>query len=246
MKVTRLPDVEPRRRRVAVGTFDGVHLGHREVIRGADTVLTFEPHPAVVLHPDTAPQLLTSLKRKAQIVAELGAEEVIVVPFDTAFAARSAEAFADDVLVGTLGATHVSVGENFRFGHRARGDAALLAAQTAFETSVRRLVELDGEIREERTKVVASRGRLVRRVEAWDDALRDEYTRMCADRGHELARGASPPLEGWEAVIEPSVPEGPALLGFVAARIAEVRDGVAAYHAERARQTDWLVARLGL
>ena len=52
MKVTRLPDVQPRPRRVAVGTFDGVHLGHREVIAGADTVLTFEPHPTAVVQPD--------------------------------------------------------------------------------------------------------------------------------------------------------------------------------------------------
>ena len=107
-------------------------------------------------------------------------------------------------------------------------------------------VELDGEIVEEGMKLVAERGRLTRRIEAWDDATRDAYTRMCADRAHELARGASPPLEDWEAVVEPSVPEGPALLGFVAARIAEEISGTEAYHAERARQTGWLVERLGL
>jgi hypothetical protein len=107
-------------------------------------------------------------------------------------------------------------------------------------------VELAGEIVEEPTKLVASRARLLRRVAAWNDGLRDEYTRMCADRAHELALGASPPLEQWDAVIEPSVPEGPALLGFVAARIAEEREGTAAYHAERGRQTAWLVERLGL
>lgn len=106
-------------------------------------------------------------------------------------------------------------------------------------------IELDGAITEETTKIVASRGRLLRRIEAWDD-LRDAYTRMCADRGHELARGATPALGDWEAVIEPSIPEGPALLGFVAARIAEEISGPAAYRAERARQTDWLVGRLGL
>jgi hypothetical protein len=107
-------------------------------------------------------------------------------------------------------------------------------------------IELDGEIVEQPTKVVASRARLLRRLDAWDDALRDTYTRMCADRAHDLALGASPPLEGWDAVVEPSVPEGPALLGFVAARIAEEISGTEAYHAERARQTEWLVERLGL
>ena len=69
---------------------------------------------------------------------------------------------------------------------------------------------------------------------------------MCADRAHELALGHSPPLDAWDAVVEPSVREGPALLGFVAARIAEEISGPPAYHAERARQTEWLVERLGL
>ena len=107
-------------------------------------------------------------------------------------------------------------------------------------------IELEGEVVERRSKLVASRGRLVRRVEAWDDSLRDAYTRMCADRAHELALSASPPLETWDAVVEPSVPEGPALLGFVAARIAEEISGAEAYREERASQTEWLVARLGL
>ena len=144
--VVPLQDAERRPRRVAVGTFDGVHLGHREVIRGADTVVTFEPHPAVVLHPESPPRLLTSLERKAQIIGGLGVPEVVVVPFDAAFAARSAQDFADDVLVGALGATHVSVGENFHFGHRASGKPSTLAADPRFETRVVRLLESDGQI----------------------------------------------------------------------------------------------------
>jgi hypothetical protein len=106
--------------------------------------------------------------------------------------------------------------------------------------------ELDRDIVEERTKVIASRARLTRRIETWDGPMRERYTRMCADRAHELASTASPPLADWEAVIEPSIPEGPALLGFVAARIAEEISGPDAYHAERARQTGWLVEQLGL
>jgi hypothetical protein len=107
-------------------------------------------------------------------------------------------------------------------------------------------VELDGEVEDAGMKLVAPRGRLTRRIDAWDDEVREAYTRMCADRAHELARGATRPLEHWDAVVEPSIPEGPALLGFVAARIAEEISGAGAYHAERARQTEWLVARLGL
>lgn len=107
-------------------------------------------------------------------------------------------------------------------------------------------VELGGDFVEEATKVTASRGRLVRRIPAWDEQ-RDAYTRMCADRAHELVRSAPPELAHWEGVVEPSVPEGPALLGFVAARIAEEIAGSAdAYHAERARQGEWLAERLAL
>ena len=146
MDVTWLPDARPRPRDLAVGEFDGVHLGHREVIRGADTVLTFEPHPRTVVAPDTAPKLLTSLEIKADLIAELGVQELVVIPFDGARMAQTAQDFIDHELVGRLGAERVSVGENFRFGNRARGDAALLCEQDAFETRVVELVELEGEI----------------------------------------------------------------------------------------------------
>ena len=146
MKITQLPDAEPRPRRVAVGTFDGVHRGHREVIEGADTVLTFEPHPVSVISPGNEPKLLTTLQRKAELVATLGVRELVVIPFDREFASLSAREFIDDVLVGRLGASHVSVGENFHFGNRAQGDAELLRAEPRFETRVAPLLEVDGEI----------------------------------------------------------------------------------------------------
>jgi len=145
VRVTPLPEVEPRPRRVAVGVFDGVHLGHREVVRGADTVLTFDPHPLAVIQPAAAPKLLTPTPVKADLLGELGLDEVAVIPFDEEFSRRSAESFVDDVIVGALGATHVSVGRNFRFGHRARGDADMLAADPRFETRVVELVEVEGE-----------------------------------------------------------------------------------------------------
>ena len=146
MDVTWLPDAQPRPRNLAVGEFDGVHLGHREVIRGADTVLTFEPHPRTVVAPDSAPKLLTSLETKADLIAALGVQELVVIPFDGSFAAQTAQEFIEGVLIDQLGAERVSVGENFRFGNKARGDAALLQQQTGFETRVVRLVELEGEI----------------------------------------------------------------------------------------------------
>jgi riboflavin kinase/FMN adenylyltransferase len=129
-----------------VGSFDGVHLGHREVIRGSDSVLTFDPHPSAVVAPQHTPKLLTPLAVKAELVQELGVQELIVIPFDAEFAKRSAEEFIDDVLVGTLGATYVSVGENFRFGNRAKGDPRMLAEDNRFSTRVVPLFEVDGEI----------------------------------------------------------------------------------------------------
>jgi len=151
VRITSLPDVQTDRRaaskrQVAVGTFDGVHLGHREVIRGSDSVLTFEPHPVSVVAPQHAPKLLTPLPVKAELIASLGVQELIVIPFDAAFAARSAQEFIDEVLVQTLGAARVSVGENFRFGHRAQGDTQLLADDGRFQTTVHPLLEVDGEI----------------------------------------------------------------------------------------------------
>jgi riboflavin kinase / FMN adenylyltransferase len=147
VKVTRLPELERGgARSVAVGTFDGVHLGHRRVITGADSVLTFDPHPVSVVAPQHTPKLLTTLARKAELIAELGVRELIVIPFDAAFARRSAQDFIEEVLVGALGATRVAIGENFRFGHKAQGDPELLAADGRFATVVHPLLEVDGEI----------------------------------------------------------------------------------------------------
>src|SRR3954452_10128240 len=117
MKVTPLPEVEPqpgKRRRVAIGTFDGVHLGHREVIDGADTVLTFSPHPLSVVRPDAVPKLLTTYEIKRDLIAGLGVEELVVIPFDRDFQSKTAEEFVQQVLIEKLQAEHVSVGENFR------------------------------------------------------------------------------------------------------------------------------------
>ncbi len=151
MKVTRLTDLpvlprgEAGPRNVAIGTFDGVHVGHREVIRGNDTVLTFDPHPVSVIRPEAAPKLLAPFSVKRDLIAGLGVEELVVIPFDREFAAKTADEFVDDVLVGQLGATSVSVGENFRFGRGAQGTPEFLAADDRFQTRVVPLVEAAGE-----------------------------------------------------------------------------------------------------
>jgi riboflavin kinase/FMN adenylyltransferase len=145
VKVTSLHEAEPRPRRVAIGTFDGIHLGHREVIRGNDTVLTFDPHPLAVLKPDAVPKLLQSFPIKRDLIAGLGVEELVVIPFDKEFSSKTAAQFIDEVLVERLTATHVSVGENFRFGHAAEGNADKLRERSEFETRVVPLVEVAGE-----------------------------------------------------------------------------------------------------
>jgi riboflavin kinase/FMN adenylyltransferase len=139
-------DAKPGASCVALGTFDGVHLGHRDVIAGSDAVLTFEPHPVAVVAPSHTPRLLTPLAIKADLIASLGVEELIVIDFDAHFAALSARAFVDEALVGKLGVTRVSVGENYRFGRSAKGDVAMLEADGRFATRVVPLRELDGEI----------------------------------------------------------------------------------------------------
>jgi riboflavin kinase/FMN adenylyltransferase len=145
IKVTSLPDAEPRPRNVAIGTFDGVHLGHRAVIEGADTVLTFDPHPLEVLHPAATPKLIMPFGVKRDVIEGLGVQELVVIPFDKEFAQRSAEDFIEHVLLEKLDAKQVSVGENFRFGAKAKGDPAMLEARPEFETRVVPLVEVDGE-----------------------------------------------------------------------------------------------------
>jgi riboflavin kinase / FMN adenylyltransferase len=147
MKVLSLGDVEPGGgpRSVAIGTFDGVHLGHREVIRGSDTVLTFDPHPLSVIHPEATPKLLTTFPVKRDLIESLGVNELVVIPFDRSFSQQSAEEFVQDVLIRRLGAERVSVGENFRFGKGAKGTADFLRSHDEFETNVTPLVEVAGE-----------------------------------------------------------------------------------------------------
>jgi len=143
--VTPLPDAEPHPRHVAIGTFDGVHLGHQAVIDGADTVLTFDPHPLEILHPAALPKLIMPFSVKRDVIEGLGVQELVVIPFDREFATLPAEGFIEDVLVERLGAERVSVGENFRFGAKAKGDPEMLAAHSEFTTRVVPLVEVGGE-----------------------------------------------------------------------------------------------------
>ncbi|WP_426959582.1 bifunctional riboflavin kinase/FAD synthetase [Muricoccus radiodurans] len=120
---------------VALGNFDGVHLGHRAVLAAAHAArpdlplcaLTFEPHPREVFRPQDPPFRLTLLPAKAAALAAAGCAHVHAVPFDAVLAAMPAEAFLDTILHGALGARHLACGADFAFGHRRGGDVAMLA-----------------------------------------------------------------------------------------------------------------------
>ena len=122
---------------VTIGMFDGVHVGHQRIVaRAAEigaqrglpvVVVTFDPHPAEVVRPGSHPPYLASGRRRAQLLAGLGVDAVCVLRFDYAFSQLGPDEFVRSVLADRLHAAVVVVGENFRFGHRAAGDVALLA-----------------------------------------------------------------------------------------------------------------------
>jgi riboflavin kinase/FMN adenylyltransferase len=142
---------------VTIGFFDGVHLGHREVLERTvelarerslrSVAVTFDRHPREILTPDRVPRLLTTLERKIALIQQTGLEELVVLPFTRELANRSAEWFVEDVLVGGLGTRHAVVGPNFTFGHKALGTVEVLrekGMEQGFSVEVPGLLELDG------------------------------------------------------------------------------------------------------
>jgi riboflavin kinase/FMN adenylyltransferase len=123
---------------VTIGVFDGVHRGHQTIIgqavrRAAElgvqsVVVTFDPHPMEVIRPGSHPPVLTTSRRKAELIECLGVDGMCVIPFTKDFSKLTAAQFVHDVLVEDLHAAEVVVGENFRFGHKAAGDVPALAA----------------------------------------------------------------------------------------------------------------------
>jgi riboflavin kinase/FMN adenylyltransferase len=131
IEVTSLPDAEPRPRHVAIGTFDGVHRGHKAVVEAASatglaaTVITFDPHPRVALGNQV--ELITTLERRLELLAEAGAESVLVAGFTPELQGLEPEQFAESYL-RAIGAEAIAAGHDFRFGRRRRGDLGLLAS----------------------------------------------------------------------------------------------------------------------
>lgn len=155
---------------VAIGNFDGVHIGHQELIRrmvAAATnyavipaVLTFDPHPAVIVAPERAPLAIISLEERLRVLETLGVRQILVLPFTPAVARMTPEEFCKDVLSGALRATAVVVGENFRFGAHQAGNAATLrdlGISLGFATEFLPPVVYRGEV----VSSSAIRGRLI-------------------------------------------------------------------------------------
>ena len=124
---------------VTIGMYDGVHRGHQELIGAAVAraramrrpclLLTFDPHPAEVIRPGSHPAILTSMDRKAELVAELGVDAMCVLPFTPEFMRLSPETFTHTVLVEQLHVAQVVVGENFTYGHKAAGNVGSLTVE---------------------------------------------------------------------------------------------------------------------
>ena len=152
-----LSDAPQGARVVALGSFDGVHLGHRAVIERAvsvarergltATVATFHPHPITVLRPELAPRQLSTIARRAALIAELEVDELVLIRFDHTFSLLSPDDFAESVLAEVLGARHVVVGTNFRYGQGARGDTRALqesGERLGFTAEAAPLLEIGG------------------------------------------------------------------------------------------------------
>lgn len=144
---------------VSIGNFDGVHLGHRKVLRevvvrarrmeAASVAVTFDPHPARVLRPENALKLITPLDVRLELLRQTGLDAVVVLPFNQEFSTLSARRFAEQVITRKLHAREVHEGDNFNFGHRAEGDVTRLAEygrDLGFSVQVYPVVHMRGEI----------------------------------------------------------------------------------------------------
>jgi riboflavin kinase / FMN adenylyltransferase len=144
---------------LTIGNFDGVHYGHRQILRRVislaaehgwkPSVLTFDPHPTRVVAPDRMPPLMTSPEVRAELMAEEGIEQVLILPFTQELALLTPEEFARKLLVETLGARVVLVGDNFRFGCRQAGNVSVLnelGRELGFQTEVLGAVRWRGRI----------------------------------------------------------------------------------------------------
>ena len=231
---------------VTIGTFDGVHLGHRALIaltvaeargRGlTPVVLTWDRHPATTLRPEVAPPMLASPERKVELLSETGADVVAVLPFDVPLSQREPESFVEDVLVKGLGARLVLVGDGWRFGRGRRGSVAMLeelGRDLGFEARGVTLEEVEGE--------PASSSRVRKAVTSGDLGLAERLLGRPFDLDgvveHGDSRGAGLGYPTANVAIDPSIAAPPVgvYAGRARARPAGSADG-------RERDASWFAA----
>ncbi|MDQ3916063.1 MAG: bifunctional riboflavin kinase/FAD synthetase [Actinomycetota bacterium] len=203
---------------ITIGTFDGVHLGHRALIartiaeanqRGlASVVLTWDRHPAMTLRPDKAPPMLSSPERKIELLQETGADVIAVLPFDVPLSRRPPESFVEDVLVKGLGARLVLVGSGWRFGKGRAGTVELLeelGRDLGFEARGVELEEVSGE--------AASSSRVRKAITAGDLVLAERLLGRAFDLDgvveHGDSRGAGLGFPTANLAIDPSIAAPP-------------------------------------
>jgi riboflavin kinase / FMN adenylyltransferase len=212
---------------VTIGAFDGVHRGHQRDVRRAATiarernlrvvVVTFDPHPDEVVRPGSHPPVLTTPRRQAELLAGLGADAVCVLPFSLEFSRLSPDEFIRVVLSERLHAAAVVVGENFRFGHKAAGDVALLAQlgeKYDFTAEGVPLLVLDG--------VTISSSYVRERLAAGDVAAaavalgRPHRVEGVVVRGHMRGRGLGFPTANVEPLPYTAIPADGVYAGWLA------------------------------
>ena len=219
---------------ITIGTFDGVHLGHRALIsltvaearaRGlTPVVLTWDRHPAATLRPDKAPPMLSNPERKIELLRETGADLVAVLPFDVPLSQREPESFVQDVLVKGLGARLVLVGQGWRFGRGRAGTVDVLVELgrgLGFEARGVTLEEVGGE--------AASSSRVRVAVTSGDLALAERLLGRPFDLDgvveHGDARGAGLGFPTANLAIDPTIAAPPVGVYAGRARVAAAGSG---------------------
>jgi riboflavin kinase/FMN adenylyltransferase len=211
---------------VTVGVFDGVHLGHQRIVgravaAAADVglpvvVVTFDPHPDEVIRPGSHPPFLCTARRRCQLLAGLGVSAVCVLPFTYEFSQLGPDEFVRAVLVDRLHAAHVVVGENFRFGHRAAGDVALLAdlgEKYEFTAEgVPLLTDGDVTISSTRIRELLSSGDV---VGAARDLGRPHRVEGVVVRGQQRGRGLGFPTANLETLPHTAIPADGVYAGWL-------------------------------
>ena len=212
---------------VTIGVFDGVHRGHQAVVGRAAArasrlgmpvvVVTFDPNPIVVIRPEAAPPALLPVRTRAELLVAAGADHVLVLPFGRERSEQSAEDFVDDVIIGLLHAKAVVVGGDFRFGHRAAGDVALLEQLGKEHDFVVERVEPEGDAGVERWSSTYVRARVADGDVAGAAAALGRPFRVegVVVRGHERGRALGFPTANVPARLGEVVPADGVYAGWL-------------------------------